>query len=203
MKKICLIGAGGFAKEVFCLLEDLNRADDVQCFMETNPLSSSVMGKPIKPISQFDDKNNKAIICVGDPEEKQIMLNQLSNTTEFETIIHPTAVISDWVTYGIGNIICAGAVITCNISFGDFNVVDRNSSIGHDCTLGDFVHLTPGVVISGNVTIGNNVYFGTNSVVKERINICSKVTIGLNSGVINDINKPGVYIGTPAIIIND
>jgi UDP-3-O-[3-hydroxymyristoyl] glucosamine N-acyltransferase len=59
----------------------------------------------------------------------------------------------------------------------------------------------PGVIVSGNVTIQDLVYIGTNSSIKEKIKICELTTIGLNSGVVKDINKPGVYVGTPAIKI--
>ena len=56
----------------------------------------------------------------------------------------------------------------------------------------------PGAIVSGNVTIHDMVYLGTNSSIKEKISIHSLTTIGLNSGVIQDIEEPGVYGGTPA-----
>ena len=50
--------------------------------------------------------------------------------------------------------------------------------------------------------IANNVYLGTNSSIKEKLFINDDVVIGLNSGVVNNITKPGVYVGTPAKLKN-
>jgi UDP-3-O-[3-hydroxymyristoyl] glucosamine N-acyltransferase len=43
---------------------------------------------------------------------------------------------------------------------------------------------------------------GTNSSIKEKLFINDDVVIGLNSGVVNNITKPGVYVGTPAKLKN-
>ena len=55
----------------------------------------------------------------------------------------------------------------------------------------------PGSIISGNCKIGNRVYLGTNSCIREKLSIGDDTIIGLSSGVVKDINKSGVYVGSP------
>ena len=198
MKTFCLIGAGGFASEVYCLLTDLGKSTQTECFMETSPSKESFMGLPVKPISSFDPDKNIAVICVGDPVQKQTLIRQLPKNTEFETLIHPTVIMSKFVEVGIGSIICAGSILTCNIKLGKFVHLNLNTTVGHDCVIGDYATTAPAVNLSGNTDIGDNVYMGTNSAIREKINIVDDVVIGMGAIVVNDLLTPGIYIGNPA-----
>jgi UDP-3-O-[3-hydroxymyristoyl] glucosamine N-acyltransferase len=76
--------------------------------------------------------------------------------------------------------------------------LNRGNQIGHDCKIGDYFSAMPGAIVSGNVRIYDCVYLGTNSSIKEKTSIHSLSTIGMNTAVINNINQPGTYVGTPA-----
>ena len=102
------------------------------------------------------------------------------------------------ISIGEGSFIGANSIITTDVTIGKHSLLNRGVHIGHDSIVGDFFSAMPNVVISGNVNVGNCTYFGTNSSVKEKITICDDVVIGLNCGVVKDINKKGVYVGTPA-----
>ena len=107
----------------------------------------------------------------------------------------------DNVEIGEGSFIGCYSILTTNIKIGTHSILNRANHIGHDCRIGNFFSAMPGVIVSGNVTIQDLVYIGTNSSIKEKVKICELTTIGLNSGVVKDINKPGVFVGTPAIKI--
>lgn len=203
-QKTAIIGAGGFAREVLCLLIDswsgsgIDYKDRV-CFVERDNVlhQPQIMDVPVITQSEFDPEQYQVIIGIGDPHIRSTIVDRLPAKTKYATVIHPNAVISKWVEIGEGAIICAGTILTCNIKIGRHAHLNLHTTIGHDCQLGDFFTAAPAVNISGKCTFGNKVYFGTNSAIKEGIRICDEVTVGMGGVVTKDIHQPGIYVGNP------
>ncbi len=80
-------------------------------------------------------------------------------------VIHPSAIISQYASIGIGNYIAAGAIVSSNAKINNFNIINFNSTIGHDSELKNHVMVNPGAKISGNVKIGERVLIGANAFV--------------------------------------
>jgi sugar O-acyltransferase (sialic acid O-acetyltransferase NeuD family) len=202
-KKICIVGSGGFGREVLCCFSDiypeLDNISEMVCFMVDDHYFKSkfLMDVEVIPFSKFNNEEYLLVVAIGDPILRKNMVERFPKNTEFTNIIHPKATISKWVTLSEGTIITAGSILTCNIKIGKHSHINLNSTIGHDCVIGDYFTTAPGVNISGNCKIGNNVYFGTNSSIKEGVSICSDVTIGMGAIVLKNVDEPGVYVGNP------
>jgi len=203
-KKICILGAGGFGREVLCCLIDgigstnLN-IEEIACFMVSDEHynETKIMGIDVIPQSMFDPAKYNAVVAIGDPFSRKRVVDSLPPQTSYATIIHPSAVISKWVEIGEGSVVTAGTILTCNIKIGKHAHLNLHTTIGHDCIIGDFFTTAPAANISGNCHFGNGVYFGTNSAVKQGVKICDNVTIGMGGIVVKDISEAGVYIGNP------
>jgi sugar O-acyltransferase (sialic acid O-acetyltransferase NeuD family) len=203
-KKICVVGTGGFGRETMCCLIDslatqnIN-AKDVASFMVADKDfdETLIMGLPVIPQSEFNPEEYEVLVGIGDSVTRKKVVENLPVGTKFTTVIHPSAVISDWVEIGEGGIITAGVIITCNIKIGKHAQLNLHSTVGHDCVIGDYYTSGPGTNVSGICTFGHNVYFGTNASVKQGISICDNVVIGMGSVVTKNITEPGVYIGSP------
>jgi len=208
MKNICIIGTGGFAREVLCIMDDLGIYDEINCFMEPDTIykehwrGKEIMGIPVRPQSSFNPEKEMAIVGIGDPSLRKKVVSQLPEQTRYKSLIHPSAVISKWATIGEGAIICAGCIITCQINIGDQAHLNLNTTIGHDCEIGDYFTTAPGVNISGICNFGEKVYFGTGAATKQGIIITDDVTIGMGAMVVKNIKESGVYVGIPAKKIN-
>ena len=50
--------------------------------------------------------------------------------------------------------------------------------------------------------IENNVSIGTNATILP-VKICNNAVIGAGAVVVNDIDRPGVYVGNPARLIRE
>lgn len=203
-KKICILGAGGFGREVLCCLIDSIattnlKIEDIACFMvnDDNFTESKIMGIEVIPQSKFDPELYNVVVAIGDPTTRKRVVESLPNDTKYTTIIHPSAIISEFVKIGEGSIITAGTIITCNIKIGKHAHLNLQTTIGHDCVIGDFFTTAPATNVSGNCHFGECVYFGTNSSVKQGITICDNVTIGMGGVVVKNITEEGVYIGNP------
>jgi sugar O-acyltransferase (sialic acid O-acetyltransferase NeuD family) len=203
-KKVCIYGAGGFGREVLCCLIDgiatTNRkVQEIACFMVNDEQlkEDKVMGIDVIPRSNFDPALYDVVVAIGDPLTRKRVVDGLPSQTTYTSIIHPTAVISNWIEIGEGSIIAAGTILTCNIKIGRHAHLNLHTTIGHDCTIGDYFTTAPGVNISGSCHFGNCVTFGTNSAVKQGVKICDNVTIGMGGIVLKDIWEEGVYVGNP------
>lgn len=195
MKK-AIIGAGGFAREVYWSLPLAHRINAIFYVDDAYWDDSNNL---ILPLSKFDPNEYEVVIAIGDPRSRFDMAKKLPKETKYFTHIHSSVQILDPnIEIGEGSIICAGSILTTNIKIGKHAHLNLQTTIGHDCEIGDFFTTAPGAKISGNCKIYDLVYLGTNSSIKEKLSIHSLSTIGLNSGVVKHIQEPGVYVGSPA-----
>lgn len=194
--KLCIFGAGGFAKEVAWLANECGF--DVAAFIDVKE-KEDLLGIPVYTINYFDPQEHSAVIAVGSPDLRKKIVKNLSNTnTKFTTLIHPSVHVGLHSIIGRGSVICANSIITCNVNLGNFSQINLATTIGHDVTTGDFFTTAPQVAISGGCNIGSEVYFGTHSCALENLNICSRVVVGAAATITKDLVSAGTYIGTPA-----
>ena len=205
-RKILIVGASGFGREVLtCLIDVVADSDkkpsDYACFMESEEFlekTKQIHGIEVIGRSGFDPKKYQVLVGIGNPNTRRKVVEDLPKGTVYATLIHPSAIISKWVEIGEGSIISAGSILTTDIKIGKHAHVNLNTTIGHDCNIGDYFTAAPGVNISGICEIGNSVYFGTNSAIRQGAKVCDNVTMGMGAVVINNITEGGVYVGNPA-----
>ncbi len=201
-KQICIIGTGGFAKEVLWLIHDLGRLPEVACFMEPDDIwqERKMLGIPVRPQSEFDAGLHTATIAIGNSKIREKVVGQLPENTEYETLIHPAANLAPpaWRTIGEGCIIGAQAIVTCDVVIGKQVHLNCLTSVGHDCIIGDYTTTTAAVNISGDCKIGRHTYWGNGSTIRQGLQVCDEVVIGMGAVVTKNIEESGVYVGMPA-----
>jgi sugar O-acyltransferase (sialic acid O-acetyltransferase NeuD family) len=211
MKKIAIYGAGGFGREVACLIRIINEQSPEWALIGffddgiekgTNNEYGVVLGG-IDEVNSYPEEL-AIVIAIASPKiVEKIVGNITSSKIYYPTIISPdvTFLDKDNVSVGIGNIISFGCIISCNVTIGDFNILNSMISIGHDATIGNFNSIMPAVKISGEVKIGNKNFFGVNSTVLQQINIGNETVIGASSLVLRKTKDGMTYVGNPASII--
>jgi len=208
MKKIVILGAGGFAREVAWLIEEINIKNKewnlLGFIQEGNKYVDSVLNNN-KILGDFEwIKKNKHdnlfyICAVGDPKIR-IRFSEAAEKMNVKpaTLIHPNAKMSNYNIIGEGTIICAGAILTTNVTIGKHVVISVNSVISHDSIINDFSTILPSVTVSGNVTIGTGCYIGTTAAIINKINIGCNTIVGAGATVIKDLPDNCTAVGTPA-----
>lgn len=212
VKDIAIYGAGGFGREIACLIKLINEKtptyniigffDDGRSVGETNEYGKVLGG--INELNQW--KTSLCIaIAIGTPHVIEKIVNNIKNPNiEFPNIISPDLKLLDkdnW-TIGIGNIICSGCLISCNTKIGDFNQFNGFITIGHDSKIGNYNSIMPGVRISGEVTIGDRNFWGFNSGIVQQKQVGNDVVIGAGAVLIRKPKDGCTYVGVPARIIN-
>jgi sugar O-acyltransferase (sialic acid O-acetyltransferase NeuD family) len=209
MKDIAIYGAGGFGREVACLIQRINDADAdwnlIGFFDDTKPIGTVVShyGSVLGGIDQLNawDRNISIVIAVGDPKSVLLIKNRIiNNNVEFPNVVDPSFRIVDKesFTIGVGNVIQAGCSASCDVSIGDFNVLNGDVAIGHNVTIGDFNVIMPAVRISGNVNIAQRNLIGVGSIILQKIYIEEDVVLGSGAVLLTKPKNGNTYLGNPA-----
>lgn len=209
MKDIAIFGAGGFGKEVACLIQAINKKKptwNLIGFFDDNVLLKDTRNNYGKIIGNINDLNNYkyplgVVVAIGEPSNiYKTIISIKNNNITFPNLISPDLTELDNENYSIGkgNIIMFQSLISHNVSIGDFNVFNCGTSIGHDVKIGSFNSFMSYAKLSGNLTIGDQNFFGVGSVIIQNIKIGFKTTIGANSLILRDTKNETTYLGNPA-----
>jgi len=216
VKKLCIIGVGGTAKDLIDLLGLLSRTavpenqwdcigilDDDEALQGGKYAGIPVIGKLADAASLGDDVS--FAFAIGSPRtvgKRKTIFDGLGIKRErFPSFIHPKAIIEETASIGNGVIVFPGVVVSGSARVGDFNIILPNSVINHDSTLGDFTCLASGVCISGHVAVGNDSYIGANAALRDGIRVGAGSLVGLGSAVVSDIPSGCTAYGVPARVI--
>lgn len=210
MKDIAIYGAGGFGKEIACLINLINLKKPTWNLIGFFDDNLSTKGSQISHyglcfggIEELDhwDKPLSVVISVGNPTSIAAITNKIHNPNVcFPNIIHPDFNIVDPETFhiGKGNIIQGGCSVSCDVSFGDFNIFNGSVVFGHDDIVGDFNAFMPAVRVSGEVQINNFNFFGIGSIILQQIKIGTGVRLGAGSVLMTKPKDNSLYLGNPA-----
>lgn len=162
MKKIVVIGAGGYAKVI---AETIDLLDHVQVigFMDDRiEKGTSVHGQlkvlgSVNEVQSVSEQCDAFIIGIGNNEIRKQIANKYSGTMQFETIIHPRAYVSKTASIQLGTVILAGAVVGSMVKVGVHGIVNANVVIDHDSIVGNFVHLSIGTSVGSNTEIADGI----------------------------------------------
>jgi len=206
---IAIYGAGGFGKEVACLIDRINANGGdwnlIGFFDDSKPTGmavsryGTVLGG-MDLLSSFAEPLAIAI-AINDNKAVRRIRESISNpNVTFPNLVDPSLFLVDRQTFkmGEGNVIQNDCMISCDVSIGSFNLINDHVVIGHDNVIGNFNGLMPAAHLSGGITIGDNNLLGVASVVLQGMTIGSGVTLGANSVLMTQPRDNATYLGVPA-----
>jgi sugar O-acyltransferase (sialic acid O-acetyltransferase NeuD family) len=211
MKKLAIYGAGGFGREIACLVNSINQVQmqwELTGFIDDGlPVGhSNKFGKVLGNVDYLNNYPNEiaVVISVASPEILQKLTEKITNQkVSYPNLIAPDVKFHDPDSFsmGKGNVLFSGSRFSCNVSIGSFNLFNSLSSLGHDVKLGNFNSVGPAVRISGDAIVGNNNFFGVQSIILQGVRIGNNTRIGAASVVIRHTADHCLYFGNPAKII--
>jgi len=199
---IYILGAGAMARETLNIYKDLGRFKEIGGFIEENCKNEglNIHGKSVMDGSIIDTlpKDSIFIGAMGSPKRKRWIEEIERKGFNFDTVIHPSAIVGNFVNIGKGCIVCPGLILTCDIKIGWHSIINIGSTINHDCIIGDFATIGPGVSIAGNVTIGDECWISIGVKIINRISIGKGSFIGAGAVVTEHIPENVLAVGVPA-----
>jgi sugar O-acyltransferase (sialic acid O-acetyltransferase NeuD family) len=205
-KQIVIYGAGGFAREVAWLAEEVGYS--VAAFIDDDPSHQGMRlnGFPVIGLEHGATQFNQCeiAIAVGSPSTRELLMTK-SIRAGFRpsTLIHPRVERSRWIEYGEGVVICAGSILTTNITIGNHVQINLDCTVGHDVVMEDFSTLAPGAHVSGWVRLERGAYVGTGAVIingtsTKPLVIGAGAVIGAAACVVKSVEAGAIVAGVPA-----
>jgi sugar O-acyltransferase (sialic acid O-acetyltransferase NeuD family) len=207
-----IYGASGFAREVTCLVEAVNRNIPkwrLQGYITDNPkeygkeiYGRRVLGAPEDIIKANPGEAINVILAMGSPKflrDKPGRLRKIAPALNFPSLIHPKISLNiDRVRLGEGNIIAEGGLFTTDINIGNFNVINLGCVIAHDVIIEDYCVLGPGAIINGEVKIGCESTIGAGAVILQGVTIGKGAVVAIGAVVGMNVEPYTVVAGNPA-----
>jgi len=205
MKRLAILGASGHGK-VVAEIAELTGWEEVVFYDDAWPLLDSVGVWEV--VGNADDLRSEInsfdafFVAVGSNYVRWTLFSQLIGwAVKAATLIHPSAVVSEYSSIKDGTVVMANAVINPFVTIGQAVIVNTAATIDHDCVLGDAVHVSPGANLAGKVAVGQQSWVGIGASVKQQVIIGEKVIVGAGATVINNINDGVTVVGTPAKVV--
>ncbi len=208
MKKLFIIGAGGFGRELYAWAAqhpDHGHAWQLAGFLDDNAQALTAFGAfaPIYPLATHRVSADEVFLCgLGLPAVKEKLLTPLlQQGAAFINFIHPKATLGARVKLGQGVILCPGAVVSVDVDLGDFVMINLNSTVGHDAKIGAWTTLSAHCDVTGFVEVGPRVFMGSRVSIIPTKKIGEGATLGAGSVIIRDVPPHVTMIGNPARVL--
>jgi sugar O-acyltransferase (sialic acid O-acetyltransferase NeuD family) len=209
LKKIAIYGAGGFGKEVACVISKINDIsttwqligffDDGLEFGISVSHFGDVLGG-IKTLNEWSEPLS-IVFAIANPKTIERIVSKIHNpNVVFPNIIHPEVFFADPISFkmGIGNVVVRGCTFSVDVTLGDFNQLNSLSALAHDVEVGSFNVFMPLTRVSGEVQIGNNNFFAINTIILQQLKIGNNVRTGPGAVLMTKPKDGNLYMGNPA-----
>lgn len=207
LKRIVLIGAGGFGREVASIIEVLNSIRptyELLGFLDDG--TGYKEGTMINGYPWIGKKDwiltHKDVVCnctIGNPAVKgKIQRELMAQGVQFETIIAYGSFVCPYTRLGAGCVLYGGVSVSVNCTIGDGVVLNQMANIGHDVSVGDYTTIMPMTGISGDCKIGTEVRIGGHVFILPGKKIGDRATVAAGSVVFSNVKAGTTVLGNPA-----
>ena len=209
VRPIYIFGTGGFSRETYWLIHDINARTPTYKVMGFIDIVRdrefiNIAGRNVHLLAEQEvmptlGSDSLLAVGIGTPKIISKVAGAYAGQFEFPNLIHPTFNgFFETITWGQGNIVAAGCIFTLDITVGSHNIFNLHTTVGHDAVIGSCNVINPGVNISGGVRIGDRNLLGTNAAILQDVPIGSDNIIGASAMVNKPIGDATVSVGVPA-----
>ena len=167
MKKLLILGAGGYGKTVADLARQLGTYDRI-AFLDDGKSGTDILGR-CEEYRRFSDENTEIYPAFGNNESRMRWMERLQEEDiPIPTLVHPRAYVSPLARLGAGTMILPMAVVNTGVTVGSGCIINIGALIDHDSVIGDFTHLAPGAIVKAENRIPSGIKIDSGEVIENR-----------------------------------
>lgn len=211
-RRLVILGAGGFARELAWLVRDFNAA--------AGPVRYDLAGFVVTDLSKLGERDSRdqvlgdldwlethpvdaVALGIGTPSARLAVAAQVTARfprLDLPALIHPSVRSDPTSTrFEPGVVVMASSIVSVNAKIERFAMINWLCSIGHEASIGAGSVVNPSSNISGGVRLGSGVLVGTGAQVLQYLTVGDGATIGAGAVVTKNV-PPGVTVtGVPAL----
>lgn len=202
MKRILILGASGFGREVLAWARATFDCHDYG-FLDDNPLAvqdKRLRAPVIATVQAYEPQPGDAFLCaVGNTGlRRTLSLTIKERGGRFATLVHPTAIVAEGATLDEGVLVCPYVVISVDARVGEGAAVYYHSSIDHDAVVGRWAQISAHCDVTGGAVLGDVVFMGSHASVLPRVKVGDGAVVGAGAVVNRDVPAGAKVIGVPA-----
>jgi sugar O-acyltransferase (sialic acid O-acetyltransferase NeuD family) len=206
-----IIGAGGQARDVAWLIEEINaRTPEFEFvgFVVTDLARLGPHDSTERVVGDYDwlERNRANVdavaLGIGTPAARLRVAEDVQRAfprLEWPVLVHP-GVVLDRVSarFEQGSIVAPAVAGTVNVTLEEFSLVNVACTLGHEATIGRGSVVNHAASISGGVRLGASVLVGTGARILQYLTIGEGATVGAGSVVTSDVLPGTTVVGVPA-----
>ena len=207
MKKLIVLGAGGYAQEVLWIVDDINLAAPAWDFLgfidpQKPGQKSELYDRPVLGgWEAVPDTDELFFVCgIGSPKARRKVCGEAEERgLKPATLIHPSVKVARHVEVGEGTVIGAGSFLGPYVTLGRHCSLNIGVNVGHDTQVGGYSVLSPGACLLGNSRLAEGVFVGAGATVYMGRSVGEGAIVGANSFLLTNQQPATTVIGVPAV----
>lgn len=167
MKKLLILGAGGYGRTVADLARQLGCYGSI-AFLDNLQTGEHILGT-CDDYPRFAGEFHELYPAFGNNELRVRWLNRfLSEGIGVPTLVHPSAYVSPEANLDSGVVILPLAVVNTGVTVKTGCIINIGALVDHDCILEEGVHLAPGAIVKAENRIHAGSKIDSGMVIENR-----------------------------------
>ena len=167
MKKLLILGAGGYGRTVADVASQLGIYDKV-AFLDDGRSGEGILGNCTEYMS-FADGKTDMYPAFGNNAVRMRWLETLLNAgIAVPTLIHPRAYVSPTAQIGVGTVVLPMAVVNTGVILENGCIINLGAIVDHDCVIEAGSHIAPGAIVKAENRIPSMEKIDSGRVIENR-----------------------------------
>lgn len=167
MKKLLILGAGGYGKTVADLASQLGCYEKI-AFLDDRKSGAGILGT-CEEFFLFCDENTEVYPAFGNNTVRMDWIAVLMEEgIPVPVLVHPTAYVSPRASIAPGTVVLPKAVVNTGVTVERGCIVNIGALIDHDTVIGEGSHLAPGAIVKAENRIPSGSKIDSGRVIENR-----------------------------------